>query len=140
MGASQMAKWKRICLLMQETQVPALGLEDPLQTEMATHSSILAWEIHGQRSLAGYGPWGRKELATTQQLSTRVEGTEIGKQERDKAAVLTSLKSGSFITGARERRVTPEPRFWGQDCLLHFLMCILDKVASSLSQPQLPQF
>ena len=29
---------------------------------MATHSSILAWEIHGQRSLVGYGPWSHKEL------------------------------------------------------------------------------
>ena len=38
----------------------SLGEEDPLEKEMATHSSILAWEIHGQRSLAGYSPWGRK--------------------------------------------------------------------------------
>ena len=30
---------------MQETQVQSLGLEDPLEKEMATHSSILAWEI-----------------------------------------------------------------------------------------------
>ena len=30
---------------MQETQVGSLGLEDPLGKEMATHSSILAWEI-----------------------------------------------------------------------------------------------
>ena len=29
----------------QETQVQSLGLEDPLEKEMATHSSILAWEI-----------------------------------------------------------------------------------------------
>ena len=29
----------------QETQVQSLGWEDPLQEEMATHSSILAWEI-----------------------------------------------------------------------------------------------
>ena len=33
---------------------------------MATHSSILAWRIHGQRSLAGNSPWGRKELNTTE--------------------------------------------------------------------------
>ena len=33
---------------------------------MATHSSILAWKIHGQRSLAGNSPWGRKELDTTE--------------------------------------------------------------------------
>ena len=30
---------------MQETQVQSLGWEDPLEKEMATHSSILAWEI-----------------------------------------------------------------------------------------------
>ena len=30
---------------MQETQVPSLGGEDPLEEEMATHFSILAWEI-----------------------------------------------------------------------------------------------
>ena len=36
---------------------------------MATHSSILAGESHGQRSLASYSPWGRKELDVTDQLS-----------------------------------------------------------------------
>ena len=30
---------------MQETQVQSLGQEDPLEKEMATHSSVLAWEI-----------------------------------------------------------------------------------------------
>ena len=30
---------------MQSTQVQSLGWEDPLEKEMATHSSILAWEI-----------------------------------------------------------------------------------------------
>ena len=45
---------------MWETWVRSLGEEDPLEKEMATHSSILAWEIYGQRSLAGYSPWGRK--------------------------------------------------------------------------------
>ena len=32
-----------------------------LEKGMATHSSILAWRIHGQRSLAGYSPWGRSQ-------------------------------------------------------------------------------
>ena len=35
---------EKIHLPMQETQVQSLGLEDPLEEEMATHSSILAWE------------------------------------------------------------------------------------------------
>ena len=34
-----------------------------LGEEMATHSSIL---LHGQRSLTGYNPWGRKEVDTTE--------------------------------------------------------------------------
>ena len=37
---------------------------------MATHSSIFAWEIHGQRCLTGYGPRGgrvRQNLVTKQQ-------------------------------------------------------------------------
>ena len=33
---------------------------------MATYSSILAWEIHGQRNLADYSPWGCKESDTTE--------------------------------------------------------------------------
>ena len=35
---------------------------------MATHSSILAWISHGQRSLVGYSPWGHKESDTTERL------------------------------------------------------------------------
>ena len=45
---------------MQETQVQSLGWEDTLGKGMATHSCILAWRIHGQRSLEGYRPWGHK--------------------------------------------------------------------------------
>ena len=50
---------------VQETQVQSLGQEDPLEKEMATHSSILAWESHGQKNLAGYSPWGHNGLDTT---------------------------------------------------------------------------
>ena len=46
---------------MLETWVRSLGQEDPLKKAKATDSSILAWQSHGQRSLAGYSPWGRKE-------------------------------------------------------------------------------
>jgi len=50
---------------MQETRVQSLGWEDPLEKEMATHSSILP---HGRRSLVGYGPWGHKGSDTTEWL------------------------------------------------------------------------
>ena len=51
---------------MQETQFQPLGWGDPLEEGMATHSSILAWRIHGQRSLAGYSPRVCKESDTTE--------------------------------------------------------------------------
>ena len=50
----------------QETWVQSLGWKDPLEEGMETHSSILAWRIHGKRSLAGYSPWGRKESDMTE--------------------------------------------------------------------------
>ena len=43
----------------------SLGQEDPLEEEMATHSSILAGHFHGQRSLVGCSPWCHKESDTT---------------------------------------------------------------------------
>ena len=39
---------------MQEMWVQFLGQEDPLEREMATHSSILAWEIPWREGLVGY--------------------------------------------------------------------------------------
>ena len=54
---------------MQEMQVRSLGWEDPLEEKMAIHSSILAWESHGQRTLVGYSPWSCKEKDTTKQLN-----------------------------------------------------------------------
>ena len=63
----------KICLpvkKMREMGVQFLGWEDPLEEEMATHSSTLSGKFHGQRSLAGYSPWCCKELDRTEQLST----------------------------------------------------------------------
>ena len=46
----------------QETEAVGYSVlgKDPLEEEMATHSSFLAGESHGQRSLVGYSPWGHK--------------------------------------------------------------------------------
>ena len=54
-------------------QVQSLGWEDSLEEGTATHSSILAWRNYGQRSLAGYNPWGCKESDLTEQLSTHTQ-------------------------------------------------------------------
>ena len=55
---------ERTCLTAQQLQeigVPSLGWEEPLEEETATYSSILVWEIHGQKGLVGYSPGGHKE-------------------------------------------------------------------------------
>ena len=56
---------------MQETTVQSLGQEDPLEKEMATHTSILAWEI----------PW-TKEPGGIQSMRLQRVGDLETKQQR----------------------------------------------------------
>ena len=59
--ASAMAWWVKNLPAVQETWVWSLDQEDPLEKEMATYSRVfLPGESHGQRSLEGYIPWGRR--------------------------------------------------------------------------------
>ena len=51
---------------MRETSVQSLGWEDPLEKEMATHSSVLAWRIPGMGEPGGCRLWGHTELDTTE--------------------------------------------------------------------------
>ena len=53
---------------MWETWVGSLGREDPLEKEMATHSSILAWRIPWTEELVGLQSTVRKESDTTERL------------------------------------------------------------------------
>ena len=51
---------------MLETRGRSLSQEDPLEEEMGTHFSILAWGISWTEEPGGdYSPWGHKELDTT---------------------------------------------------------------------------
>ena len=63
---------------MQETQVRFLGQDDPLEKEMATHFSILAWKI----------PWTEKH--------SRLQGTEF--QESDTTLRLNHHHSEKTVT------------------------------------------
>ena len=56
---------------MQETHVQSLGWEDLLEKEMQPIPVFLSGAFHGQRSLAGYSPWGHKESDTTERLTHR---------------------------------------------------------------------
>ena len=60
---------------VQETQIQSLGQEDPLEKEMTTHSSILAWRIPRTEELDGlYSPWESErighDLVTEQQQTS----------------------------------------------------------------------
>ena len=52
--------------VMQETRVQFLGQEDPLEKEIATHSSILAWEIPWTEEPGQLQSIGHKESDTTE--------------------------------------------------------------------------
>ena len=58
-------------------QVLSLGREDPLEKGMATHSGLLAGRIPWTESLAGYSPWGHKELDTTETSSFNSSSIEL---------------------------------------------------------------
>ena len=48
--------------------VQPLGPEDPLEEEMATHSSILAWKIPRTEEPGSFSLWSHKELDTTETI------------------------------------------------------------------------
>ena len=65
-----MAQLVKNLLVMQETGVRSLGWEDPMEKEMATPSSILAWRIPWTEELGRlYNPWACKESDMAGQLS-----------------------------------------------------------------------
>ena len=53
---------------MRETWVQSLGQEDPLEKDMAIHSSTLAWKTPWTDEPGSYSPQGRKESDTTERL------------------------------------------------------------------------
>ena len=63
-----MAQTVKCLSAIQETRVRSLSWEDPLEKEMAAHSSILAWKIPWTQRLVGYSPWGHKESDMTERL------------------------------------------------------------------------
>ena len=76
---SRLPRWLSDNLLdkqeTQETRIRSLGPEDPLEEEMATHSSIPAWKISWTEEPGGLPVQraGCKELDMTEQLSTHAQ-------------------------------------------------------------------
>ena len=64
-GASLIAQSVKSLPAVQDTQVQFLGQEDPLEKEMATHSSIFAWRIPWTEEPGGLQSMGSQESDTT---------------------------------------------------------------------------
>ena len=71
---------------VQETWVRFLGRDDPLEKEMATHSSILAWRIPGTKKLGRLQSMGSQESDMMQQLNHQ-------KPQKPQAPLLQALKT-----------------------------------------------
>ena len=80
-GISWWLSGKRICLPMQEAQVQVLGREDPLKKEMATDSSVRAWEI----------TW-TEEAGGLQSLVSQRVGHNLGTKQQQPDHVLKNDK------------------------------------------------
>ena len=74
---------------VQETWVRSLGQEDPLEKEMATHSSIFAWRIPWTEEPGGLQSMGSQELETTERLTHTAGGEMAFEQD-------SGLLSGSW--------------------------------------------
>jgi len=61
-NASLVAQWIKNLPAVQETQDQSLGWEDPLEKEMATHSSILAWKISRTEEPSGLQSMGSQRI------------------------------------------------------------------------------
>ena len=66
--ASLVAQTVKHLPTVQETRVRSLGWEDPLEKEMATHSSTLAWKIPWTKEPGGLQSMGSQESDRTEQL------------------------------------------------------------------------
>ena len=69
-------------LAVQETRVQSLSQEDPLEKEMATDSSILAWKIPWPEEPGGLQSGGSQESDTTEQLNHHQVGHSFSSKEQ----------------------------------------------------------
>ena len=101
---------------MQETQVCSLGQEDPLEKEMATHSSILAWRISWTEEPGGLQSTGLQRVGQDWAVNTNTVFPHLlkkVKEETEKAALKLNIQktkimaySTTFIDGETMETVT----------------------------------
>ena len=100
--SSQVAQRVKNLPAMQEMQVRYLGWEDPLEKEMATHSSIRPGESNGQRSLVGYSPWGHTSRTRLSDFILLL----LSQGGRDASAVIIQRDIENFLLKSRNWQCT----------------------------------
>ena len=92
---------------MQEMWVHSLGWEDPLEKEMATHSSIFAWRIPWTEE-----PGGFTESDTTEYVRTLIRGRGLTQLCKSVIAPpLSRLKNDQKIRGMKLRAIISQIHF-----------------------------
>ena len=98
---------------LQETQVRSPSRDDPLEKEMATHSSIPGGVIPGTEEPGGYSPWGHAESDTTEH--THFETLKpllrpgVGKfhMQRTRQQVVSALKDTQTYSSSSFFKTSP---------------------------------
>ena len=86
----------------QETQVYSLGLADPLEKEIKTHSSILAWEITWTEEPGGLWSMGSQRVGRN--LATKQQQRLDMPANLENSAMVTGLENVSFNFSPKERQ------------------------------------
>ena len=103
-----MAQKVKNLLAMWETQVRFLGQEDPQRREWQPIPAFLHRKFHGQRSLAGYCPWGHEELHITERLYFHFSYTLMLKW-----ALFRFFLSTSVLSPPLSSLIPQRPGSWG---------------------------
>ena len=83
-GLAQWLKWQRICLQFRRPRLDPWAGKIHWRRKWQPNPVFLPGEVHGQRRLAGYSPWGCKESAMTERLTLSFSLAIIKKQMEGK--------------------------------------------------------
>ena len=89
---------------MQETWVQTLGLEDPLEKGMATHSSILAGKTPWTEKPGGYSPWGGERVGNNLATKYQQQLTEDNLFHEEADFLLRVIGSGPGSEQSSEKK------------------------------------
>ena len=124
-GAFLVAQMVKNLLAMWETRVPLLGQESPLEEEMATHSSILAWRISRTGELVRLQSMASQSIGHNWATKHNLETWQVVPY----IATISAIMTASFLSLLYQH--------WGgwvilAECFVSWLLCICSMVNTLL--------